>query len=284
MHERYPRVCMHVTNQINTVDSVEPVSDKWLQWLWHVVCADVFDQKSQPTISNWPEPFSKDYRQGDFTRLVPDVFAADCPPLSWRKRSSFALSLRISHPDSWEESLDAVYYIESSCHIANRTEPWLWACRASVNCIVSPCQLAAPQEVFQASAKALKKGAKLFSYEYPAYITFCSWCFYNAILRLSEIKKKQYCIKDGWIVTVLTLRWVMTDRFDPTNPEHVAIKKGIELGDGIEARDFPPAVWHVTMQFCVLQYQELVGIQVPLEALRKSGFRILEHGSLAGRY
>eukprot|EP00913_Durusdinium_trenchii_P019948 g18749.t1 len=73
-------------------------------------------------------------------------------------------------------------------------------------------------EVFQASAKALKKGAKLFSYE-----------------------------------------WVMTDRFDPANPEHVAIKKGIEIGDGIE---------------------DLVGIQVPLEALRKSGFRILEHGDL----
>ncbi|CAK9006285.1 Cycloartenol-C-24-methyltransferase (24-sterol C-methyltransferase 1) (Sterol C-methyltransferase 1) (Protein CEPHALOPOD) (Protein STEROL METHYLTRANSFERASE 1), partial [Durusdinium trenchii] len=109
-----------------------------------------------------------DYRQGDFTKLVPDVFAT--------------------------ESLDAVYYIESSCHIANRTE------------------------VFQASAKALKKGAKLFSYE-----------------------------------------WVMTDRFDPANPEHVAIKKGIEIGDGIE---------------------DLVGIQVPLEALRKSGFRILEHGDL----
>jgi hypothetical protein len=26
----------------------------------------------------------------------------------------------------------------------------------------------------------------------------------------------------------------MTDRFDPKNSEHVAIKKGIELGDGIE--------------------------------------------------
>ena len=28
----------------------------------------------------------------------------------------------------------------------------------------------------------------------------------------------------------------MTDRFDPKNSEHVAIKKGIELGDGIEAQ------------------------------------------------
>lgn len=109
-----------------------------------------------------------DYRQGDFTKLVPDVFAP--------------------------ESLDAVYYIESSCHIANRTE------------------------VFQASAKALKKGGRLFSYE-----------------------------------------WVMTDRFDPKDAEHVAIKKGIELGDGIE---------------------ELIGIQAPLESLKQSGFRILEHGDL----
>lgn len=109
-----------------------------------------------------------EYRQGDFTKLVPDVFAP--------------------------ESLDAVYYIESSCHIANRTE------------------------VFLESAKALKKGGKLFSYE-----------------------------------------WVMTDRFNPSDPEHVAIKKGIEIGDGIE---------------------ELVGIRGPLEGLNRSGFRILEHGDL----
>ena len=27
----------------------------------------------------------------------------------------------------------------------------------------------------------------------------------------------------------------MTDRFDPKNAEHAAIKKGIEIGDGIEA-------------------------------------------------
>ena len=26
----------------------------------------------------------------------------------------------------------------------------------------------------------------------------------------------------------------MTDRYDPKNPQHVEIKKGIELGDGIE--------------------------------------------------
>ena len=27
----------------------------------------------------------------------------------------------------------------------------------------------------------------------------------------------------------------MTDRFNPNDPEHLAIKKGIEIGDGIEA-------------------------------------------------
>lgn len=108
------------------------------------------------------------YRQGDFTRLVPEVFEP--------------------------ESLDAVYYIESSCHIANRTE------------------------IFQESAKALKKGGKLFSYE-----------------------------------------WVMTDHYDPKNPEHQAIKKGIEFGDGIE---------------------DLIHYKGPLEALEQSGYKILEHGDL----
>ena len=32
------------------------------------------------------------------------------------------------------------------------------------------------------------------------------------------------------------VRWVMTDKFDPKSAEHVAIKKGIELGDGIEEK------------------------------------------------
>ena len=27
----------------------------------------------------------------------------------------------------------------------------------------------------------------------------------------------------------------MTDRFNPSDPEHLAIKEGIEIGDGIEA-------------------------------------------------
>lgn len=56
------------------------------------------------------------YVQGDFTNLVPKVFEP--------------------------ASLDAVYYIESACHISNRTE------------------------IFLESARALKKGGKLFSYEW----------------------------------------------------------------------------------------------------------------------
>jgi len=56
------------------------------------------------------------YAHGDFTKLVPQVFPA--------------------------ESLDAAYYIESSCHLSNRTE------------------------IFMESAKALKKGGRLFSYEW----------------------------------------------------------------------------------------------------------------------
>lgn len=56
------------------------------------------------------------YVHGDFTKLVPKVFEA--------------------------ESLDAVYYIESSCHISNRTE------------------------IYSEGARALKKGGKLFAYEW----------------------------------------------------------------------------------------------------------------------
>jgi sterol 24-C-methyltransferase len=56
------------------------------------------------------------YVHGDFTDLVPKVFAP--------------------------ESLDAVYYIESACHLSNRTE------------------------IFLESAKALKKGGRLFNYEW----------------------------------------------------------------------------------------------------------------------
>jgi len=56
------------------------------------------------------------YVHGDFTNLVPKVFQP--------------------------ASLDAVYYIESACHISNRTE------------------------IFLESARALKKGGKLFTYEW----------------------------------------------------------------------------------------------------------------------
>lgn len=56
------------------------------------------------------------YVHGDFTKLVPQVFEP--------------------------ESLDAIFYIESSCHISNRTE------------------------IFREGAKALKKGGKIFLYEW----------------------------------------------------------------------------------------------------------------------
>jgi len=56
------------------------------------------------------------YVHGDFTNLVPKVFEP--------------------------ASLDAVYYIESACHLSNRTE------------------------IFVESGRALKKGGKLFTYEW----------------------------------------------------------------------------------------------------------------------
>jgi len=56
------------------------------------------------------------YAQGDFTKLVPKVFQP--------------------------ESLDACYYIESACHISNRTE------------------------VFSESVRALKQGGRLFTFEW----------------------------------------------------------------------------------------------------------------------
>jgi len=108
------------------------------------------------------------YVHGDFTNLVPKVFEP--------------------------ASLDAVYYIESACHISNRTE------------------------IFLESARALKKGGKLFTYE-----------------------------------------WVMTHRFDPTNEEHVKVKKAVEYGNGIES--------------LIVQHQVV-------DALKESGFKVLEHGDL----
>lgn len=109
------------------------------------------------------------YVHGDFTNLVPKVFEP--------------------------ESLDAVYFIESACHISNRTE------------------------IFLEAARALKKGGKLFTYE-----------------------------------------WVMTHRFDPSNAEHMEVKKRVEFGNGIE---------------------NLIVQDKVLEALTASGFKIVEHGDLA---
>eukprot|EP00927_Polykrikos_kofoidii_P054054 TRINITY_DN4853_c0_g1_i1.p1 TRINITY_DN4853_c0_g1~~TRINITY_DN4853_c0_g1_i1.p1 ORF type:complete len:389 (+),score=57.90 TRINITY_DN4853_c0_g1_i1:57-1223(+) len=109
------------------------------------------------------------YVHGDYTKLVPTVFAP--------------------------ESLDAAYFIESSCHISNRTE------------------------IFSETARALKKGGKLFTYE-----------------------------------------WVMTHRFDPSNEEHLQIKKDVEYGNGIE---------------------KMIVYDVMLEAVKTSGFKIIEHGDLA---
>jgi len=108
------------------------------------------------------------YKQGDFTKLVPQVFEA--------------------------ESLDAIYYIESACHISNRAE------------------------IFKEGVKTLKKGGKLFSYE-----------------------------------------WVMTDKYDAKNKEHIEIKKGIEYGNGIE---------------------DMITVDKVLKAVEESGFKVLEHGDL----
>jgi len=110
-----------------------------------------------------------EYVHGDFTKLVPNLFAP--------------------------ESLDAVYYIESSCHLSNRTE------------------------VFVEGARALKKGGKLFTYE-----------------------------------------WVMTHRYDPKNAAHQEVKKTVEFGNGIE---------------------NLITQGEVLEALKQSGFKIIEHGNIA---
>jgi len=54
--------------------------------------------------------------------------------------------------------------------------------------------------------------------------------------------------------------WVMTDKFDPNNPEHVASKKGIERGNGLP---------------------DLEPISVILEALKEAGFEIVEHRDVA---
>lgn len=54
--------------------------------------------------------------------------------------------------------------------------------------------------------------------------------------------------------------WCMTDKYDPNNSEHKAIKLGIESGNGIPNLDTT---------------------QVVVEALKQSGYEILEYGDVA---
>lgn len=49
----------------------------------------------------------------------------------------------------------------------------------------------------------------------------------------------------------------MTDRFDPANPEHVAIKKGIEIGDGIEA-GLQASTWHHFLKRGMKQLEHVI--------------------------
>jgi len=57
-----------------------------------------------------------------------------------------------------------------------------------------------------------------------------------------------------------TYEWVMTNKYDPNNPQHVAGKKGIERGNGLP---------------------DLEHINVILDALREAGFEIVEHFDIA---
>jgi hypothetical protein len=57
--------------------------------------------------------------------------------------------------------------------------------------------------------------------------------------------------------------WMMTDKYDPKNAEHVLIKKGIELGNGIA--DLPE------------------GSKVVIDALREAGFEVEEDTGLVHR-
>jgi len=54
--------------------------------------------------------------------------------------------------------------------------------------------------------------------------------------------------------------WVITHRFDPNNAEHVRIKKGIEVGNGLPELENPDVI---------------------LDALKEAGFEIVEHKDLA---
>jgi sterol 24-C-methyltransferase len=91
-------------------------------------------------------------------------------------------------------TFDAVYYIESSCHLEDRIR------------------------TFSEAFRLLKPGGRLFSYE-----------------------------------------WVMTDRYNAEDPEHEAIRKAIEHGNGL------PRILHRSE---------------PLEHLRRAGFEVLDHYDL----
>jgi len=55
--------------------------------------------------------------------------------------------------------------------------------------------------------------------------------------------------------------WCMTDKFDPNDPKHLRVKKGIEIGDGIG---------------------DLRTIQTVIQTLKKAGFEILLSKDMAG--
>jgi sterol 24-C-methyltransferase len=56
--------------------------------------------------------------------------------------------------------------------------------------------------------------------------------------------------------------WVVTDKYDPNNKEHVALKKGIEVGNGLPDLETPDVI---------------------VDALKKAGFEVLEAFDLAPR-
>jgi len=56
--------------------------------------------------------------------------------------------------------------------------------------------------------------------------------------------------------------WVMTDKYDPKNPEHVRVKKGIEVGNGVPDLKLPSTI---------------------TEAMKEAGFEVLEEEDLAHR-
>jgi len=71
----------------------------------------------------------------------------------------------------------------------------------------------------------------------------------------SEIKR---ILKPGGLYG--TYEWVMTDKYDANNPEHVRVKKGIEVGNGVPDLQRPGAI---------------------RDAIEKAGFEIIEARDLA---